>query len=156
MLPSRVCEAHNVHLCMCACLQTVVLVEETVFLYSRILPSFTSSRVVVFFGGGTSIPHGTVQVGQEKAKHFPAQRARRREEARQTSHQSGKSGKFLKTFQSGKTGGFQPKSGKIFQIRENFSNQGTFFKTIFKPFNLRKNLFGDSNLFFRTISGNCT
>ena len=41
---------------------------------------------------------------------------------------------ILKTFSSqgnqGKTGGFQPKSGK------KISNQGTFFKTIFKPFNL--------------------
>ena len=42
--------------------------------------------------------------------------------------QSGKSGKILKTFSSqgnqGKTGGFQPKSGKKIQIRELF----------FKPF----------------------
>ena len=53
---------------------------------------------------------------------------------KQGSHQSGNSGKFLKTFSSqgnqGKTGSLQPKSGK------KISNQGTFFKTIFKPFNL--------------------
>ena len=48
-------------------------------------------------------------------------------------------GKFWKLFPvreiREKEGGFQPKSGK------KISNQGTFFKTIFKPFNLRKNLF---------------
>ena len=42
---------------------------------------------------------------------------------------------FEDFFQSGKTGGFQPKSGK------KISNQGSFFKTIFKPFYLRKNVF---------------
>ena len=51
----------------------------------------------------------------------------------------GNQGKFRKTFSSqenqGKTGGFQPKSGEKIQIRE------LFFKTIFKPFNLRKNVF---------------
>ena len=35
----------------------------------------------------------------------------------------------------GKIRGFQPKSGK------KFSNKGTFFKTVFKPFNMRKNVF---------------
>ena len=75
----------------------------------------------------------------------------------QDSHRSGKSGnsgKILKTFSSkgnqGKTGVFQPKSGK------KISNQGTFFQTILKPFkpiNLRK-------MFFKTVkpqelSGNC-
>ena len=57
----------------------------------------------------------------------------------QGSHRSGNSGKILKTFSSqgnqGKTGFFQPNSGKKFQIRE------LFFQTIFKPFkpiNLRK------------------
>ena len=132
MLPSRVCEAHNVHLCMCACLQTVVLVEETVFLYSRILPSFTSSRVVAFLGGGgNSIPPGTVQVGQEKAKHFPVQRARRREEAQQTSHQSGKSGKFFENFPvreiMGKQEVFSPNQGKFFKL-------GNFFQNHFQTF----------------------
>ena len=52
----------------------------------------------------------------------------------QGSHRSGNSGKILKTFSSqgnqGKTGVFQPKSGK------KISNQGTFFQTIFKPFKL--------------------
>ena len=46
------------------------------------------------------------------------------------------SGKLLKTFSSqgnhGKTGGFQSKTGKKFQIRE------LFFQNIFKPFDLRK------------------
>ena len=74
---------------------------------------------------------------------------------KQGSHQSGKSGKILKTFSSqgnqGKTGGFQPKSGK------KFSNQGTFSQTIFKPFK-PKNL---RTKFFKTVkpqelSGNCT
>ena len=57
----------------------------------------------------------------------------------QGSQRSGKSGKILKTFSSqgnqGKTGGFQPKSGKKFQIMQ------LFFPTIFKPFkpiNLRE------------------
>ena len=67
---------------------------------------------------------------------------------------SGKSGKILKTFSSqenqGKTGGFQPKSRKIIQIREFFSQ--TIFKP-FKPINLRE-------MFFKTVkpqelSGNC-
>ena len=56
----------------------------------------------------------------------------------QGSRRSGKLWKILKTFQSGKSGkigGFQSTSGK------KISNQGTFFKTIFKHFNLRKNLF---------------
>ena len=35
--------------------------------------------------------------------------------------------------------GFQPKSGK------KFSNQGIFFKTIFKPFKVRE------NVFFKTV-----
>ena len=76
----------------------------------------------------------------------------------QGSHRSGKSGnsgKILKTFSSqgnqGKTGGFQPKSGK------KISNQGTFSQNIFNPFkpkNRRKK-------FFKTVkpqelSGNCT
>ena len=44
----------------------------------------------------------------------------------QGSHQSGNSGKILKTFSSqGKTGVFQPKSGK------KISNQGTFFSNHF-------------------------
>ena len=61
---------------------------------------------------------------------------------KQGSHRSGKSGnsgEILKSFSSqgnqGKTGVFQPKSGKKFQIRE------LFFQTIskpFKPINLRK------------------
>ena len=71
---------------------------------------------------------------------------------RQGSHQSGKSGKILKTFSSqgnqGKMGGFQPNSGEKFYIRE------LFFKTIFKafiPFNLRKNVFKTKAFFSRTI-----
>ena len=40
---------------------------------------------------------------------------------KQASHRSGKTGKILKTFSNqGKTGGFQPKSGK------EVSNQGNF------------------------------
>ena len=51
------------------------------------------------------------------------------EDINQGSHQSGNSGKILKTFSSqgnqGKTGIFQPKSGK------KISNQGTFFPNHF-------------------------
>ena len=46
---------------------------------------------------------------------------------------------FFQSGKSGKTGGFQPKSGKKFQIRE------LFFKTIFKPFNL------EGKCFFKTV-----
>ena len=50
----------------------------------------------------------------------------------QGSHRSGNSGKILKTFSSqgnqGKTGVFQPKSGK------KISNQGTFFPNHFQTF----------------------
>ena len=50
----------------------------------------------------------------------------------QGSHRSGNSGKILKTFSSqgnqGKTGVFQPKSGK------KISNQGTFFPKHFQTF----------------------
>ena len=50
----------------------------------------------------------------------------------QGSHRSGNSGKILKTFSSqgnqGKTGVFQPKSGK------KISNQGTFFANHFQTF----------------------
>ena len=54
----------------------------------------------------------------------------------QGSHRSGKSGKILKTFSSqGKQGVFSQNQGKNFEIRE------VFFKTIFEPFNLRKNRF---------------
>ena len=57
---------------------------------------------------------------------------------------------FFQSGKSGKKGGFQPKSGKKFQIRELFSQ--TIFKPI-KPINLRK-------MFFTTVkpqqlSGNC-
>ena len=42
---------------------------------------------------------------------------------------------FENFFQSGKNSGFSAK------IREKISNQGTFSKTILKPFNLRKTFF---------------
>ena len=51
----------------------------------------------------------------------------------QGSHQSGKSGKILKTFSSQRNKG---EIGFSANIREKFSNQGTFIKTIFKPFNM--------------------
>ena len=75
----------------------------------------------------------------------------------QGSHRSGKSGnsgKILKTFSSQgnqeKTGGFQPKSGKKFQIRELFS----------KPFSnlLNPKIWGQCFLRLKSqeLSGNCT
>ena len=71
-----------------------------------------------------------------------------------TSQNTGFPGKILKTFSSqgnqGKTGGFQPKSGK------KISNQGIFFKTILKPSNLRKMLFKTVKTSFQELSGNCT
>ena len=55
---------------------------------------------------------------------------------------SHRSGKIVKTFSSqGMTGGFQPKS------RRKCSNQGTFFQTILKPFNLLNNVFKDCRTF---------
>ena len=47
----------------------------------------------------------------------------------------GNQGKFWRLFPVKEIRGFQQKSGK------KNSNQGTFFQTIFKPFNLRKNVF---------------
>ena len=76
-------------------------------------------------------------------------------EQRQRSNKTGfppirENREILKTFSSqGKTGGFEPKSG------EKFSNQGTFFKTICKPFNLRKMFFKECKSFFQELTGNC-
>ena len=61
---------------------------------------------------------------------------------------------FEDFFQSGKSGKNRGFSAKIreekFQIRE------LFFKTFFKPFNLRKMLFKTVKTFFQELSGNCT
>ena len=65
----------------------------------------------------------------------------------QGSHRSGKSGNILKTFSSQ---GSQGKMGFSAKIREKFQIREHFFRTILKPFSLRKMLFKTLKTFFRS------